>query len=88
LFRRRGWWRTLRERLFWIFWMSWVHDWVFSDQDKRLLEKVIPGKELPSRSDIGVVAWRRYAVNHARRRAEAGTKRAVPASGRMSFLKR
>jgi hypothetical protein len=46
LFRRQGWWRTLRERLFWIFWVSWVHDWLFSDQDKRILEAVIPGKEL------------------------------------------
>jgi hypothetical protein len=52
--------------------VSWVHDWLFSDQDKRILEKVIPGKELHSRTDAGVVAWRRYAVDHARRRAEAG----------------
>jgi hypothetical protein len=78
LFRRQSWWRTLRERLFWIFWVSWVHDWVFSDQDKRILEAVIPGKELHSRTDAGVVAWRRYAVEHARRRAEAGEKRATP----------
>jgi phenylpropionate dioxygenase-like ring-hydroxylating dioxygenase large terminal subunit len=72
LFRRQGWWRTLRERLFWIFWVSWVHDWLFSDQDKRILEAVVPGKELHSRTDAGVVAWRRYAVDHARRRAQAG----------------
>jgi phenylpropionate dioxygenase-like ring-hydroxylating dioxygenase large terminal subunit len=77
LFRRQSWWRTLKERLFWIFWVSWVHDWLFSDQDKRLLEKVIPGKEMLSRTDAGVVAWRRYAVDHARRRAEAGTKAAA-----------
>jgi hypothetical protein len=49
-----------------------VHDGLFSEQDKRLLEAVIPGKELHSRTDAGVVAWRRYAVDHARRRAEAG----------------
>jgi phenylpropionate dioxygenase-like ring-hydroxylating dioxygenase large terminal subunit len=73
LFRRRGWWRTFFDRLFWVFWVSWVHDWVFSDQDKRILEAVIPGPEALSRSDMGVVAWRRYAVEHARQRARAGT---------------
>jgi phenylpropionate dioxygenase-like ring-hydroxylating dioxygenase large terminal subunit len=77
LFRRQNWWRTLKERMFWILWVSWAHDWLFSDQDKRLLEKVIPGKEMLSRTDAGVVAWRRYAVDHARRRAEAGTKAAA-----------
>jgi phenylpropionate dioxygenase-like ring-hydroxylating dioxygenase large terminal subunit len=74
LFRRQGWWRTLKERLFWIFWVSWVHDWLFSDQDKRLLEKVIPGKEIYSRTDTGVIAWRRYAADHARRSAASGAK--------------
>jgi phenylpropionate dioxygenase-like ring-hydroxylating dioxygenase large terminal subunit len=78
LFRRQGRWRTLRQKLFWVLWVSWVHDWLFSDQDKRILENVIPGKELLSRSDAGVVAWRRYAVDHARRRAESGATRAVP----------
>jgi phenylpropionate dioxygenase-like ring-hydroxylating dioxygenase large terminal subunit len=73
LFRRRGWWRTFFDRLFWVFWVSWVHDWVFSDQDKRILEAVVPGPEALSRSDMGVVAWRRYAVEHARQRARAGT---------------
>ena len=78
LFRRQGWWRTLKERLFWIFFVSWAHDWLFSDQDKRILEKVIPGRELLSRSDMGVVAWRRYAVDHARRREAAGRLPAEP----------
>jgi hypothetical protein len=44
-----------------------MHDWLFSDQDKRILERVIPGKEMLSRSDVGVVAWRRFAVANARR---------------------
>lgn len=72
LFRRRGRWRTLADRLFWVFWVSWVHDWLFSDQDKRILEKVIPGPEELSRSDIGVIGWRRFAAEHARRRARQG----------------
>jgi phenylpropionate dioxygenase-like ring-hydroxylating dioxygenase large terminal subunit len=76
LFRRHGGWRTLKQRLFWVCWLSWVHDWLFSDQDKRILEKVIPGKETYSRTDAGVIAWRRYAADHARRRAETGAKAA------------
>jgi phenylpropionate dioxygenase-like ring-hydroxylating dioxygenase large terminal subunit len=67
LFRRRGWWRTLGQRLLWLVWLSWTHDWLFSDQDKRVLEAVVPGNELLSRSDAGVTAWRRFAVAHARR---------------------
>ena len=81
LFRRRGRWRALTDRLFWIFWVSWVHDWLFSDQDKRVLEAVIPGPEELSRSDMGVVAWRRYAGDHARRRVAAGN---LPDSNRAS----
>ncbi|MBV9553172.1 MAG: aromatic ring-hydroxylating dioxygenase subunit alpha [Alphaproteobacteria bacterium] len=76
LFRRQSWWRTLRERAFWIFWVSWAHDWLFSDQDKRILEKVIVGRESHSRTDAGVIAWRRYAADHARRRAASGAKSA------------
>ena len=53
-----------------------MHDWLFSDQDKRILEAVVPGKELHSRTDAGVVAWRRYAVDHARRRAQAWARSA------------
>lgn len=79
LFRRQGWWRTLKQRVFWLCWLSWVHDWLFSDQDKRILEKVIPGEEMYSRTDAGVIAWRRYAADHARRRAESGAKAEEPA---------
>jgi hypothetical protein len=67
VFRRRGMLRNFANRLFWLVWLSWVHDWLFSDQDKRVLEAVIPGNELLSRSDIGVAAWRRFVVTHARR---------------------
>ncbi|HVH82540.1 MAG TPA: aromatic ring-hydroxylating dioxygenase subunit alpha [Stellaceae bacterium] len=76
LFRRQSWWRTLKERAFWLIWVSWAHDWLFSDQDKRILEKVISGRETYSRTDAGVIAWRRYAADHARRRAAASAKTA------------
>jgi phenylpropionate dioxygenase-like ring-hydroxylating dioxygenase large terminal subunit len=67
MYRRSGAWATLRQRLQWIFWLSWAHDWLFSDQDKRILEHVETSKEMLSRTDSGVVAWRRFASEHARR---------------------
>jgi phenylpropionate dioxygenase-like ring-hydroxylating dioxygenase large terminal subunit len=66
-FRRRGALATLRDRLQWIFWLSWTHDWLFSDQDKRVLERVKSQRETLSRTDTGVAAWRRFVAEHARR---------------------
>ena len=66
-FRRRGAFATLRDRLQWIFWLSWTHDWLFSDQDKRVLERIKTQRETLSRTDAGVVAWRRFIAEHARR---------------------
>jgi hypothetical protein len=77
LFRRRNRLKTIADKLLWLFWLSWVHDWAFSDQDKRILERVIPGKEMLSRSDVGVVAWRRFAVANARRPPVAARKPAM-----------
>jgi nitrite reductase/ring-hydroxylating ferredoxin subunit len=65
LFRRRG--RDTLDRLKWLFWMSWAHDWLFSDQDKWVVEAVRAGPELLSQTDVGVAAWRRYALKNARR---------------------
>jgi nitrite reductase/ring-hydroxylating ferredoxin subunit len=67
LYRRRGALRTLGERLQWLLWKGWAHDWLFSDQDKWIVEAIEPGPELLSRTDVGVVAWRRFALRHARR---------------------
>lgn len=66
-FRRRGVLSTWLERLQWIFWLSWAHDWLFSDQDKRILERVKTERETLARTDVGVVAWRRFVAEHARR---------------------
>jgi hypothetical protein len=71
LFRRRGWLRVLADRVLWFFWMSWAHDWLFSDQDKRVVESIKPGPELLSRTDIGVTAWRRFTIKNARRPPDA-----------------
>jgi len=67
LFRRRGLLAAARDWLTWVFWLSWVHDWLFSEQDKWIVEAVQPGPEVLSRTDVGVVAWRRFAAAHARR---------------------
>ena len=71
LYRRRGALRTLADRLQWLFWKGWAHDWLFSDQDKAIVETITPGPELLSRTDVGVVAWRRFALRNARRPAAA-----------------
>lgn len=65
-FRRRGTLSTLWDRLAWTVWQSWTHDWVFSDQDKKVVEGVRSNAEQLSRSDAGVVAWRRFMVENAR----------------------
>jgi phenylpropionate dioxygenase-like ring-hydroxylating dioxygenase large terminal subunit len=68
-FRRQNSFRTLTDRLGWFFWKSWAHDWLFSDQDKWIVERVTPGPELLSRTDVGVAAWRRFCKAHARKPA-------------------
>ena len=65
-FRRRGALATLWDRFAWTVWQSWTHDWVFSDQDKKVVEGVRSDAEQLSRSDAGVVAWRRFMVENAR----------------------
>jgi hypothetical protein len=67
LFRRRGALATLIDRIGWVFWLSWAHDWLFSDQDKRILESVETRSETLSSNDVGVAAWRRFAAANARR---------------------
>ena len=65
--RRLGAWRTARDRFKWLVWNSWAHDWLFSDQDKWIVEAIAPGPELLSRTDVGVAAFRRFALRNARR---------------------
>jgi hypothetical protein len=67
LFRRRGSLVALVNSLKWVFWSSWAHDWLFSDQDKYVVEKIRPGAELLSRTDIGLTAWRWFMSANARR---------------------
>ena len=73
LYRRRGFLSTLLQRVQWAVWLGWAHDWVFSDQDKRILENIGTERELLSRTDVGVVAWRRFAAANARQAPGAGS---------------
>jgi phenylpropionate dioxygenase-like ring-hydroxylating dioxygenase large terminal subunit len=84
LFRRKGRLAQLRDWIDWVVWKSWAHDWLFSDQDKWIVEQVTPGPELLSRTDIGLAAWRRFAVANARKppaaAASAGEDKSRPDS--------
>jgi phenylpropionate dioxygenase-like ring-hydroxylating dioxygenase large terminal subunit len=73
-FRRHGWLRGLYDRAHYTLWRRWAHDVVFSGQDKRILEQLIPGEERLSRTDIGVIAWRKFAGGNARKPDQAATR--------------
>jgi nitrite reductase/ring-hydroxylating ferredoxin subunit len=68
-FRRLGRWRALYDRIHYYLWRGWVHDRIFSDQDKVMVEALVPGPERLSRTDVGVIEWRKFAGTHARRAA-------------------
>jgi nitrite reductase/ring-hydroxylating ferredoxin subunit len=65
--RLRAWWN----RLHYAVWRGWAHDRIFSDQDKVLLEAVVPGPERLSKSDVGLIAWRKFVGAQARRAPSA-----------------
>jgi phenylpropionate dioxygenase-like ring-hydroxylating dioxygenase large terminal subunit len=67
LFRRQGSLTALLNSLKWVFWSSWAHDWIFSDQDKYVVEKIRPGPELLSKTDVGLTGWRWFMAKNARR---------------------
>ena len=82
-FRRQSALKTLGDRLGWLVWKSWAHDWLFSDQDKWIVEKIDPdGPELLSRTDVGVAAWRRFCQTQARKPIADKAAVDVPASPR------
>jgi hypothetical protein len=68
--RRHGRWREFYDRAHYHLWRGWSHDWIFSGQDKKMVEALVPGPERLSKSDAGVIAWRKYAGTHARRAPE------------------
>ena len=68
--RRIGRTRELYDRAHYHLFRRWAHDRMFSDQDKVLIESTIPGPERLSKTDVGVIAWRKFAGTHARRPPE------------------
>ena len=68
--RRIGRWRQMYDRAHYHVFRRWAHDRIFSDQDKALIESTIAGPERLSKSDVGVIAWRKFAGSHARRPEE------------------
>jgi phenylpropionate dioxygenase-like ring-hydroxylating dioxygenase large terminal subunit len=65
-FRRHGWLRGLYDRAHYYAWRGWAHDVVFSGQDRKILEQMVPGEERLSRTDVGMIAWRKFAGANAR----------------------
>jgi hypothetical protein len=65
--RRVGRVREWYDRVHYYVFRRWVHDRMFSDQDKVLVESIVPGPERLSKTDVGVIAWRKFAGMHARR---------------------
>ena len=59
--------REFFDRAHYYLFRRWVHDRMFSDQDKVLIESTVPGPERLSRTDAGVIAWRKFAGSSARR---------------------
>lgn len=65
--RRMGRYSDLYQRVHYHTVRRWVHDRMFSDQDKVLIESTVPGPERLSKTDAGVIAWRKFAGANARR---------------------
>ncbi len=63
-FRRMGRWREWRDRAHYALFRGWAHDRIFSDQDKIIVESVTPGPEHLSRTDVGLIGWRRFVGRH------------------------
>ena len=68
-FRRRGRAREIYDRVHYAVFRGWAHDWIFSGQDKKVVESVTYGPERLSRTDVGLVAWRKFSSLHGNRAA-------------------
>ena len=67
LFRRRSVFSEISDRIHYALLRSWMHDIIFSGQDKRILDSWEIGPEYLSKTDLGVVQWRRYSVENSRK---------------------
>ena len=67
LFRRRSSFSEISDRIHYVLLRCWMHDVIFSGQDKRILDDWEIGPEYLSKTDLGVVQWRRFSVENARK---------------------
>jgi phenylpropionate dioxygenase-like ring-hydroxylating dioxygenase large terminal subunit len=75
IFRRHNpFWNALTQIAYWG-WFRWLHDILFSGQDRRMCENQVLGGERLSRTDAGLIMWRQWSAEHARRPPEAGPAR-------------
>lgn len=83
-FRRQSALKTLGDRLGWLVWKSWAHDWLFSDQDESMIEKIDPDGArvaVAHRCRRGCLA-RRFCQTQARKPVADTAAVDVPASPR------
>ncbi len=66
-FRRRGRAREWYDRVHYAAWRGWAHDWIFSGEDKKVVESIVPGRERLSKTDVGVIGWRKFASANGHR---------------------
>jgi phenylpropionate dioxygenase-like ring-hydroxylating dioxygenase large terminal subunit len=69
IFKRRSLWGEIYDRAHYAVFRGWAHDWLFSGQDKRILDDWEIGPEVLSKTDMGVMQWRKFSVENARRPA-------------------
>jgi hypothetical protein len=67
LFRRTSLVGELYDRAHYAVFRGWAHDWLFSGQDKRILDGWEVGPERLANTDIGVQQWRAFSAQNARR---------------------
>jgi phenylpropionate dioxygenase-like ring-hydroxylating dioxygenase large terminal subunit len=73
IFRRTSIWSELCDRVHYGIFRGWAHDWLFSGQDKRILDDWEVGPELLSKTDMGVLQWRKFSAENARRPVQQET---------------
>ena len=69
--------RETVDRFIYHAWRRWAHDVIFSGQDKRILDQLVPGAEWLSKTDVGLTRWRRFTSVNARRAPSVAEARKV-----------
>ena len=67
IFKRTSLWSELYDRIHYGLFRGWAHDWLFSGQDKKILDDWEVGPERLAKTDLGVVQWRKFSAENARK---------------------